>query len=60
MEYGGASVLDSIVDGVKADLAVREAEVDFAEIKRRGAAGSSVRCSRWRAEQCCSRARCLG
>ncbi len=33
-----ASVLDSIVDGVREDLAVREAAVDFAEIKRRAAA----------------------
>ena len=31
------SVLDSIVDGVRADLAAREAAVDFAEIKRRSA-----------------------
>jgi indole-3-glycerol phosphate synthase len=31
----GASVLDSIVDGVRADLAAREARVDFTEIKRR-------------------------
>jgi indole-3-glycerol phosphate synthase len=38
MEHSGGSVLDSIVDGVRADLAVREAEVDFAEIKRRAAA----------------------
>ena len=39
----GASVLDSIVDGVRADLAVREAEVDFAEIKRRAAAAPPPR-----------------
>jgi indole-3-glycerol phosphate synthase len=38
MENGRASVLDSIVDGVRADLAVRESEVDFAEIKRRAQA----------------------
>ncbi|HXV93130.1 MAG TPA: indole-3-glycerol phosphate synthase TrpC [Pseudonocardia sp.] len=37
-DNNGASVLDSIVDGVRADLAVREAAVDFAEIKRRAAA----------------------
>lgn len=29
------SVLDSIVEGVREDLAAREAAVDFAEIKRR-------------------------
>src|SRR6185312_7852540 len=40
MENGRSSVLDSIVDGVRADLAVREAEVDFAEIKRRAAAAA--------------------
>ena len=34
----GGSVLESIVDGVRADLAVREAEVDFGEVKRRAAA----------------------
>ena len=34
----GGSVLESIVDGVRADLAQREALVDFAEIKRRAAA----------------------
>jgi indole-3-glycerol phosphate synthase len=34
---GGGSVLDSIVDGVRIDLAAREAAVDFAEIKRRAA-----------------------
>ena len=38
MSQNGKSVLDSIVDGVRADLAEREAEVDFAEIKRRSAA----------------------
>jgi len=43
MANGGASVLDSIVDGVRADLAVREAEVDFAEIKRRAAAAPPPR-----------------
>ena len=35
MEHSGGSVLESIVDGVRADLAVREARCDFAEIKRR-------------------------
>ena len=34
----GGSVLDSILDDVRADLARREAEVDLAEIKRRAAA----------------------
>jgi indole-3-glycerol phosphate synthase len=34
----GGSVLESIVEGVRADLAVREAEVDFNEIKRRALA----------------------
>jgi indole-3-glycerol phosphate synthase len=34
---GGGSVLDSIVEGVRIDLAAREAAVDFAEIKRRAA-----------------------
>lgn len=43
MEHSGGSVLDSIVDGVRADLAVREAEVDFAEIKRRAAAAPAPR-----------------
>ena len=38
MSQNGKSVLDSIVDGVRADLAEREASVDFAEIKRRSAA----------------------
>ncbi|MHA6795272.1 indole-3-glycerol phosphate synthase TrpC [Pseudonocardia bannensis] len=33
----GPSVLESIVDGVRQDLAVREAAVDFTEIKRRAA-----------------------
>lgn len=32
------SVLDSIVDGVREDLAAREAQVDFVEMKRRAAA----------------------
>ncbi len=36
----GPSVLDSIVDGVREDLAAREAVVDFAEIKRRAAAAA--------------------
>jgi indole-3-glycerol phosphate synthase len=40
---GGGSVLDSIVDGVRADLAVREAQVDFAEIKRRASAAAPAR-----------------
>ena len=35
MEYGRGSVLDSIVEGVRVDLAAREAAVDFTEIKRR-------------------------
>src|SRR5690606_42075373 len=43
MTNGGASVLDSIVAGVRADLAAREAEVDFAEIKRRAAAAPPPR-----------------
>jgi indole-3-glycerol phosphate synthase len=43
MEHSGGSVLESIVDGVRADLAVREAEVDFAEIKRRAAAARPPR-----------------
>ncbi|MCE0767208.1 indole-3-glycerol phosphate synthase TrpC [Pseudonocardia kujensis] len=34
------SVLDSIVEGVREDLAAREAAVDFAEIKRRAAAAA--------------------
>lgn len=38
MEQRGGSVLDSIIEGVREDLAVREAEVDFAEIKRRAVA----------------------
>ena len=37
MGSGGGSVLDSIVEGVRIDLAAREAAVDFAEIKRRAA-----------------------
>src|SRR3954453_13333985 len=43
MSQNGRSVLDSIVDGVRADLAAREAEVDFAEIKRRSAAAPPPR-----------------
>jgi indole-3-glycerol phosphate synthase len=35
VEYGRGSVLDSIVEGVRVDLAAREAAVDFTEIKRR-------------------------
>ncbi|MDN5861479.1 MAG: indole-3-glycerol phosphate synthase TrpC [Pseudonocardia sp.] len=38
MGLRGDSVLDSIVEGVRADLAARESEVDFAEIKRRALA----------------------
>ncbi|MGH3612473.1 MAG: indole-3-glycerol phosphate synthase TrpC [Pseudonocardia sp.] len=41
-EYDG-SVLESIVEGVRADLALREAEVDFAEVKRRSAAAAPPR-----------------
>jgi indole-3-glycerol phosphate synthase len=41
-EHDG-SVLESIVDGVRADLAVREAEVGFAEIKRRSVAAPPPR-----------------
>ena len=37
MGSGGGSVLDSIVEGVRVDLAAREAAVDFTEIKRRAA-----------------------
>ena len=37
------SVLDSIVAGVRVDLAAREAMVDFGEIKRRSAAAPSPR-----------------
>ena len=37
MGSSGGSVLDSIVEGVRVDLAAREAAVDFAEIKRRAA-----------------------
>jgi indole-3-glycerol phosphate synthase len=36
-------VLDSIVDGVREDLAVREAQIDFAEIKRLAAAAPPPR-----------------
>src|SRR3954454_11354852 len=43
MSQNGRSVLDSIVDGVRADLAVREAQVDFAEIKRRSTAAPPPR-----------------
>lgn len=39
----GGSVLESIVDGARADMAVREAAVDFAEIKRRAAATPPAR-----------------
>jgi indole-3-glycerol phosphate synthase len=38
MNQRGGSILDSIVEGVRADLAVRESEIDFAEIKRRAQA----------------------
>ncbi|MBA3907153.1 MAG: indole-3-glycerol phosphate synthase TrpC [Pseudonocardiales bacterium] len=37
MENGRGSALDSIVEGVRLDLAAREAAVDFTEIKRRAA-----------------------
>ena len=37
------SVLDSIVDGVREDMAAREAVVDFAEIKRRSVAAPPPR-----------------
>jgi indole-3-glycerol phosphate synthase len=40
---GGGSVLDSIVEGVRIDLAAREAAVDFAEIKRRAAGAVAPR-----------------
>ncbi|CAA9401457.1 MAG: Indole-3-glycerol phosphate synthase [uncultured Pseudonocardia sp.] len=40
---GSASVLDSIVAGVREDLAAREAQVDIAEIKRRAAAAPGPR-----------------
>jgi indole-3-glycerol phosphate synthase len=43
MNQNGKSVLDSIVDGVREDLAAREAKVDFAEIKRRSAAAAPPR-----------------
>jgi indole-3-glycerol phosphate synthase len=43
MGQSGGSVLDSIVDGVREDLAVREAKVDFAEIKRRSVAAAPPR-----------------
>lgn len=43
-EHGtSGSVLESIVAGVRADLADREARVDFAEIKRRAAAAPGPR-----------------
>ncbi len=41
-EYSG-SVLESIVAGVRADLALRESDVDLAEIKKRSAAAASPR-----------------
>ncbi|HEY0814085.1 MAG TPA: indole-3-glycerol phosphate synthase TrpC [Pseudonocardia sp.] len=37
METGRGSILDSIVEDVRVDLAAREAAVDFTEIKRRSA-----------------------
>ena len=40
---GGGSVLDAIVAGVREDLAVREADVDLAEMKRRAAAAPPPR-----------------
>jgi indole-3-glycerol phosphate synthase len=40
VEHGRGSVLDSIVDGVRMDLAAREAAVDFTEIKRRSASAT--------------------
>ena len=43
MTPNGTSILGSIVDGVRADLAAREAVVDFAEIKRRAAAAPPPR-----------------
>jgi indole-3-glycerol phosphate synthase len=42
-ERSGGSVLDAIVAGVRADLAVREADVDFAAMKRRAAAAAPPR-----------------
>jgi indole-3-glycerol phosphate synthase len=43
MGHSGGSVLDSIVDGVRADLAERESAIDFAEIKRRAVAAPPPR-----------------
>ena len=43
MDHSGGSVLEAIVDGVRADLARREAQVDFAEIKRRSVATAAPR-----------------
>ena len=43
MENGRGSVLDSIVEGVRADMAAREAKVDFTEIKRRAAQAAPPR-----------------
>ena len=37
MSQSGGSVLESIVDGVRADLAARAAAIAVAEIKRRAA-----------------------
>jgi indole-3-glycerol phosphate synthase len=42
-QNGSASVLDAIVAGVREDLAVRQAQVDIAEIKRRAAAARGPR-----------------
>jgi indole-3-glycerol phosphate synthase len=39
----GTSVLDSIFDGVRADLAARQARVDFIEIKRRSSLAPTPR-----------------
>jgi len=41
--HGGGSVLDAIVDGVREDLAAREAAIDFREVKRRSAAAPPPR-----------------
>lgn len=41
--HPGPSVLESIVDGVREDLAVREAAVGFAEIKRRATTAAPPR-----------------
>jgi indole-3-glycerol phosphate synthase len=43
VENGRGSVLDSIVEGVRADMAAREAKVDFTEIKRRAAKAAPPR-----------------